>query len=142
MKSRVLLTGVVCLATSAALAAPGAHFIENWDQDGDGIVTLGELESRRDDVFATFDANEDGHLDATEYVYFDEARANDMAENGGHGAGGQMKRATHGMTLGFNDLNADGLVSKAEFIGQTGAWLALLDRNESGDVTSDDFGKK
>jgi hypothetical protein len=34
---------------------PGAHFIESWDGDMDGIVTVEEATARRGDVFAMFD---------------------------------------------------------------------------------------
>ena len=51
--------------TTPALAQdnqPGQHFIEGWDADGDGKVTLAELEPRRADVFYMFDeVNEEHH---------------------------------------------------------------------------------
>jgi hypothetical protein len=89
----------------------------------DGIVTVEEATARRGDVFAMFDMNEDGLLDAEEYVLFDETRALDMENNGGHGRGA-MVQASEGMTLPFNDVDADGAVSLAEFLGQAPAWIA------------------
>ena len=77
-------------AASVALAengVPGSHFIENWDLDGDGQVTLAEAQERRGDVFYSFDADEDGFIDGEEYKNFDEARKNDMEGQGGHGNG-------------------------------------------------------
>ena len=84
-------------------------------------------------------ADDNGILDAEEYAFFDEARASshDGEEKGGHG--GERKAAV-GMTLPFNDINADGSVSMEEFIGQSAAWLALVDRNGDGVVTKNDFG--
>lgn len=138
---RNLIAAGLCLTAGVACAAPGSHFIENWDLDGNGEVSLAELQERRGDVFVSFDANDDGILDAEEYTYFDEARANDMAQNGDHGRGG-MRRAAEGMSLSFNDLDKDGVVSLEEFSAQTPALLTLIDRDGSGAVTSADFGRK
>ncbi len=129
------------LLASAAFAAPGDHFIENWDLDADGAVTLSEVETRRGDVFYTFDADENGVLDAEEYAMFDEARANDMQNEPGHGRSGTMGRAAEGMTLVFNDTDGDGAVTEAEFMAHSKAWLALIDRDGNGAITSADFGR-
>jgi Ca2+-binding EF-hand superfamily protein len=136
------LTLAALLAASPALAQqgqPGAHFIESWDGDMDGAVTVEEATARRGDVFFMFDANEDGLIDAGEYVAFDETRARDMEGQGGHGQGA-MRRADEGMTLLFNDVDADGAVSREEFLGQVPAWIALMDRDGDGVVTTADFG--
>ncbi|MCC1493843.1 EF-hand domain-containing protein [Cognatishimia sp. F0-27] len=140
---RTLLTLALlalCAPVSAETPQPGGHFVENWDVDGDGAVTLADIESRRADVFMTFDADENGVLDRAEYDLFDEARANDMKDNAGHGKG--MRRASEGMTLAFNDADADGRVSRAEFLARSADWLAMLDRNGDGHVTGADFGRQ
>ncbi|MGV6803160.1 MAG: EF-hand domain-containing protein [Ruegeria sp.] len=134
----------LCIAISpfAAWAAeddiPGAHFIENWDQDGDGSVTVDELREKRAQVFFTFDSDDNGLLDAPEYASFDEARQADMEGRSDHGKG-QMARLQGGMTMTFNDTNSDGTVSRDEFLGQTDAWMARIDRDEDGVVTLTDF---
>ncbi len=137
------------LAAALSLAAlpgfaqqgqPGAHFVENWDLNEDGQVTLAEAAERRGDVFVTFDANEDGFLDAEEYVLFDEARANDMEGQGDHGRGA-MKRAADGMLLERNDIDGDGKVSRDEFLTQAEAWIVSMDSNGDGVVTTADFGR-
>ena len=131
-------------AASVALAengVPGSHFIENWDLDGDGQVTLAEAQERRGDVFYSFDADEDGYIDGEEYKNFDEARKNDMEGQGGHG-NGAMKNAEGGMHLAYNDADSDGRVSRAEFLGRTEAWIGQMDRNGDGVVTTVDFGRK
>lgn len=128
---------LVCGATLAlAQGVPGLHFIENWDLDGDGKVTLAEAQERRGDVFTTFDADEDGALSAEEYVFFDEARANDMGAGPGNRT---LQRAEAGMALSFNDTDGDGRVSREEFLANTAGWIARIDTNQDGVVTTGDF---
>lgn len=142
MKRIPLILALVAMAAPAwaQTQQPGAHFIENWDLDGDGAVSLEDITTRRGDVFLSFDANENGALDAEEYTYFDEARANDMENNAGHGNG--MRRASEGMTLAFNDTDGNGEVSRAEFLDRASDWMAILDRNQDGSVTTADFGRQ
>lgn len=156
MKTLTLTTAALALTASLAFAQgnPGAHFVENWDLNGDGQVTLEEATERRGNVFASFDANEDGFLDAEEYTYFDQARENDMKENAqAHGMGqgngqgkGQgmqaMKNAAGGMALEVNDTDGDGKVSHDEFITNTAAWITGMDRNGDAVITTADFGPK
>lgn len=119
---------------------PGAHFIENWDLNGDGHVTLEEATERRGDVFLTFDADENGVLDGEEHDLFDEARANDMKENGmGHGRG--KNNPANGMLREVTDANGDSQVTREEFMNAVPAWFAKMDRNGDGVVTTDDFGR-
>lgn len=126
---------------AAAQGTPGAHFIENWDLDANGSVSLDEITERRGDVFVMFDQDENGSLDAAEYALFDETRAADMEINaGGHGNGRHRMQA--GLTLAFNDTNADGEVSKEEFIANSAAWVAGVDRDGDGAITAADFGPR
>lgn len=138
------LAVALTLAAAPAFAQqgnPGAHFVENWDLGGDGIVTVKEATERRGDVFSSFDANEDGFLDAEEYVLFDDAREADMQNNGaGQGHGGIM-RAADGMLMAQNDVDGDGKVSREEFTTNAAAWVAEMDRNGDGVVTTADFGR-
>lgn len=140
---RILVAGAFALLAAPVLAQqgqPGAHFVENWDLDGDGSVTVAEATERRGDVFLSFDADENGFLDAEEYALFDQARALDMEGQGGHGKG-VMERAATGMTMAVNDTNADGRVSRDEFTGNAAAWIASMDSDGDGRVTTDDFGR-
>ncbi|WP_141246546.1 EF-hand domain-containing protein [Actibacterium ureilyticum] len=136
MRKRIVL---ICLVAPPLWAQPGQQFIDNWDLDGDGAVTLTEAQERRGDVFASFDADEDGFLSAGEYVVFDEARANDMAANGPGPGQAAMQRAADGLRLQANDTDGDGRVSLAEFIGATPGWIAAMDRDGNGLITSRDF---
>ncbi|WP_417684062.1 EF-hand domain-containing protein [Roseibium sp.] len=128
----------VIMTSTGALAAPGAHFIESWDLNGDKAVSVEEAEQRRDDVFASFDANDDGYIDAEEYKTFDEARANDQANHEPAGRG--ARNPANGMRLEGNDNDKDGKVSREEFLRNAAGWIASIDRNGDGVVTTADFG--
>lgn len=142
MKLTLLATAFLLpMAAFAGDGQPGSHFIENWDLDANGVVTLAELTEKRGDVFYAFDSDDDGILTAEEYRYFDDARKADMESNAEH-AGGKMDKVQTGMTLAFNDTNGDGTVSREEFLSHAPDWLALIDRNGSGDVTAADFGPR
>ena len=139
-KLTVLLTCAALIPIAAfAQDTPGTHFVENWDLDGNGSVSAEEITERRGDIFTMFDQDEDGMLSAEEYVLFDETRAADMENNaGGHGRGGD--RMQEGLTLVFNDTDADGQVSKEEFVSNSAAWFTQIDRNGDAMITSADFG--
>ena len=100
MKTLSIVAAALMISGTAALAQqgnPGAHFIENWDLDSNGSVSLEEVIEKRGDVFVTFDADNNGVLSAEEYVAFDEARAADIARmGGGHGKGMMAMEARRG----------------------------------------------
>jgi Ca2+-binding EF-hand superfamily protein len=154
MKLTVTSAALTLVLAGAALAQqgnPGAHFVQNWDQDGDGAVSLDEAQTKRGDLFTSFDADEDGKLSSAEFDAFDEMRAADQEqmreEMGGKGKGmgtgmGKgMMQAEGGMMRAFNDPDGDGMVSRDEFVGRTADWFAMMDRNGDGRVTEDDFGR-
>lgn len=144
MKSITLGAALILATVGTCFAAegPGAHFIENWDLNGDGAVTAEEARERRGNVFASFDANDDGFLDAEEYVLFDEARAQDQAENEPKGMGKGARNPANGMRLEVNDTDGDGKVSETEFLDNAASWIEMIDRNGDGVVTVADFGPR
>lgn len=143
MKNFLICAAITGLIPTLSFAeeTPGSHFIESWDLNDNGSVSLEEITERRGDVFFMFDQDENGILNAVEYVLFDETRAADMENN----AGSHGKRAGHmqeGLTLAFNDSDADGEVSKAEFLTNSAAWVTQIDRDGNGMITAADFGPK
>ena len=159
MKRTLFFAALTMALTGGAFAEagnPGAHFVQNWDDDGDGVVLLEEAKMKRDNLFTTFDADEDGKLTPEEYVAFDEMRAADqdamreemgamagggMGQGMGQGKGKGMMRAEGGMNRGFNDTDGDGLVSREEFVSRTPDWFAMMDSDGNGKITEDDFGR-
>ena len=139
LSAALALTPLTALANSHGGGNAGAHFIENWDLDGDGAVTLAEAQERRGDVFLSFDADENGALSAEEYDMFDAARANDLVEMGlpakaatGDNPAGLMRRD-------ITDANGDGQVTREEFIDSAADWIARMDRDGDGQITAADF---
>jgi len=141
MKMTLTFATYIALLAVPVFAAgnQGDDFITNWDGDENGVVTLAEVIEMRENLFVTFDEDGDGMISAEEYIAFDAARAEGQAyegiSNGGHG------KAAVGMTLEFNDTNGDGAVTQSEFVDQSAAWFAILDRNGGGEVTPADFGQ-
>lgn len=108
-----------------AQETPSSYFLESWDVNGNGAVSLDEIMERRETVFNMFDNDQNGGLVSEEYVIFDEASAADMENNaGGHGKGGD--RMQEGLTFGFNDIDNDGCVSKEEFVSNSAAWVTQI----------------
>ncbi|MBR9843434.1 MAG: EF-hand domain-containing protein [Rhodobacteraceae bacterium] len=127
-------------AAPAFSQTPAKMFLENWDLDGDGTVTMAEAKEKRADIFYTFDADENGTLDAEEYAVFDEARANDMEQMGmGKGGKGKGAQAAQGMRREFTDLDGNGSVTRDEFLDSLADWFSRIDRNGDGMVNGDDF---
>ena len=141
----ILLATALPFAPLTAVAQqgiPGAHFIENWDLDQGGQVTLAEAEQKRDDLFYMFDQDENGFLDKAEYDLFDETRAADIQANERGLGRGPMKVSAEGLTRDFNDVDGDGLVSKAEFIERTADGFQMMDLDGDGAITTGDFSRR
>lgn len=140
--TQLILPALLLVAgTAAAQQNPAAaRFMENWDLDGDGRVTVEEAIEMRNDVFYTFDADEDGMLNAEEHEMFDAARENDVNEMPEGPPRAMIQMIADGMSRPVNDANGDGTVTGAEFEAGAAAWLAKVDSNGDGVVTIDDFG--
>ena len=145
MKRMSLTIAFLIMTTGLVLAQemPGSHFMENWDINEDGVLSLEDAMEKRSDVFVMFDMDENGSLSAEEYKLFDQTRNEDMEQNAGGriGHGNRaMENVQKGLLLTFNDVDGDGNVTKEEFVGCSQDWMEMLDRNGDGIVTSKDFG--
>lgn len=161
-RALVISTALIAALTLPAMAepgTPGAQFMHNWDVNEDGHVSLAEALDKREAIFAAFDANENGTLDAEEYAILDEAR--DHEPQGGHGQGrhgtqGQGKGNGQGMGRGMGQGGGQG-AGRGQGQGQgqgqgrgatmqpmgIGAGLAMdrdqVDLNDDGIVTHEEF---
>lgn len=133
------LAAALALPVSAQQGAPGSHFIENWDLNEDGQVTVDEATQKRADIFIMFDQDENGALDSAEYDLFDETREIDIKENVGAQAG-PMAKLSQAMNREFNDADSDGLVTNKEFLSGVPAWFEKMDRDKDQVITTNDFG--
>lgn len=143
-----LATTLALTAATGALAqqgAMGAHFMEQWDADGDGRVTLDEASTRRGDIFYMFDQDSDGTLNAEEWAGVAEHLAAEMGQGGNGGAHGMGKgpgKFIHeAMTPAFNDTDGNGIVTADEFTAATRTLFGQIDRDGDGAVTLADFGR-
>ena len=147
MKSILVLAAAAALVAGAASAEGqfGQHFLEIWDHDSNGEVTLAEATEQRENLFASFDANDDGVLSAAEYEDFDAAREADVKDHGGGNSGqgkGGAGRAMQSMTVEFNDVDGDGEVTAQEFSSRSSGLLEMMDRNGDGVLSVEDFGPR
>jgi Ca2+-binding EF-hand superfamily protein len=99
------------------------RFIQQHDEDGDGMVSLGEFTATVKDQFDRFDADGDGFIDASE-----------APGKRGH-RGGRFLGAM--MFMRF-DANDDEVLSKEEFPGSdTG--FDMLDADQSGTLSQEEL---
>lgn len=141
-----LLAAGLVFTAGMALAqqgTPGAHFIEQWDLNGDGQVTLAEAREKRGDVFYMFDANADGIFQPEDWAAIADHLATEEQANGaGLGMGNGPGRIIHAaMEPAFNDTDGNGSVTAQEFIDATDALFVQIDRNGDGLMTTADFGR-
>lgn len=151
MKPLLTLTTALVLTVSGALMPqmalaqqgnPGAHFIEQWDMDGNGEVTLAEAQEKRGDVFVMFDANENDQMDAPEWQAIADHLAGEAANSNAAGMKRGPGKAIHdAMEAAFNDTDGNGIVTKDEFVAATAGLFATIDRTGDGLMTTADFAR-
>jgi Ca2+-binding EF-hand superfamily protein len=127
-----LLTASLAVAQAAGPGQTLAMFMEIWDLDQDGKVTLDEARERRGETFYTLDTDDDGYLDAEEFVV--------TVQSQGAGTGEQSRTArAERKAMRLVDSDRDYLVSRAEFVNAGSFWLDSIDRDGNGVVTEADF---
>ncbi len=109
MKRTTTLLSAAALALTMPLSVnaqvPGEDFLNNWDYDGDGQVTLAEVLERRADLFDGFDADENGVLSEEEMADHNAMRdamqsTHERPETAGGGWGRQGGGFGRGMGMG------------------------------------------
>lgn len=127
MKKKILITALMASIVMTAAAAQerrGGPDFATFDTDGDGSVTLAELEALEAAQFTQTDIDGDGALSAEELT----------AAAGGRGG----DRATQ--MLERLDENQDGLLQQAELSRRSGAQMfERVDADADGIITQAEF---
>lgn len=129
MKNKVFISAVVgaalvITATSAFAKGPRATF-EELDIDGDGQVTLIEINEHRMQRFTSADSNGDGQLSVEEMQAAAQARSNERVTK-------MFER---------HDANADGFLSEEELPKPRGAskMFERIDADGNGSISEQEF---
>ncbi len=144
--TRFGVLGLVLAAVPAyALAqdGPGGGF-DRLDQDGDGAVSLAELQTPRTERFRAQDANQDGALTFEEFTTRPEGlrgqRLLKRFDSDGDEAVSQDEiDAALARRFERTDRNGDGVLSPEELQGRRARRLKRLDHDEDGFVTKADL---
>ena len=119
-----IISGMLCSTLALAHANGGGKFMQFFDTNHDGIVTLDEFEAASKSRFDIMDADHNGVITEQEFrTYIKQRRADKM----------QAK-------LNAMDTNGDGQVSKAEYVAyqtqKAETRFAQMDKNNDGLLSS------
>lgn len=112
-------TAIVALIGGVAHAGPGRF--AKADKDGDGKVSVSELDQRHREFLAKADADKDGFISEAEMEAFHEAKK------------AEMKAKM------FPDADKNGYVDRREFDDAARARFTELDKNGDGRLTEDEM---
>lgn len=124
-----------------------AGFVEEWDMNADGRVTVEDFAERRTTQFDMFDLNGDAGIDAGEQENMAQTIAGAQEANhggeGGHGQGGNGPgaRIHAAMSADYADADRDGTISADEWSAATQRLFAEMDRSGDGQLDRADFGR-
>ncbi|MEZ5920930.1 MAG: hypothetical protein R3C60_06215 [Parvularculaceae bacterium] len=124
---RTFLVSTLVLAAAVAGGAAVAKSPKDgmrFDKDGDGKISVEELDARQKEFIAKADADGDGFITKDEMKTFREARRAEM----------QARR--------FPDGNGDGVVDASEWNAAMQERFTKLDKNGDGVISQDEMEKK
>jgi hypothetical protein len=101
------------------------------DADGDGIISDDEAATRHEEMFATFDLNDDGQVTLDEYM--------SMQMGAGMGVWYEQRLAEKIKRFETLDSDGDGILSQVEFMDSGQQSFADSDRDGDGKVTVWEF---
>ena len=103
---------------------PAGALFDRFDTDGDGQITVKEVETVRAELFLQVDANGDGEITRDEALAFGSDRLGDRVDQ-------RIERL---------DTDGSGTVSAAEHaLGRSGVLFDRLDANGDGAITRDEI---
>ena len=147
MNKTIIAGGLAALLIGGiAFAAPGDR-AARLDPNGDGKVTLAEMQQRTAERFAALDVDRDGSVSTAEFAEAREKRSDRRADMRGRGEnrGGEMRhrRGHRGGPAGGHfarmDANGDGTVTMAEASAHSTERLQRFDADKDGKVTREEF---
>ena len=115
-----ILIGSAALCATAFAKGPKGD-LSRFDKDGDGKISVSELEGRAKEFLGEADADGDGYITADEIEAFHEAR-----------------RAEREARM-FPDADNDGYVSRREFEDAARAHFDKLDKNGDGLISKEEM---
>lgn len=119
---RRIVFGAMCALTAMPAFAQGrqgpAEMFEQADADGDGLLSLDEFRTARQDLFGKRDRNADGQIDEADMPHLASARP-------------RAREAAAAVTAQL-DLNRDGKVTKDEFVEGAVPLFSRADTNADG----------
>ncbi|HEY9842402.1 MAG TPA: hypothetical protein V6D23_18210 [Candidatus Obscuribacterales bacterium] len=144
-KKIAILTGL-CLMLAGPALAEGGRF-GKLDANGDGKISLQEMQAQAEKHFTAADTNKDGQISQAEREQMAAAHAakrQARMQAQGQQAQGQHKhqgqhRGQHKQGFKGPDANADGLVSRAEAQAAVQKRFTHMDLNHDGFVTQDEL---
>ncbi|MDF1618987.1 hypothetical protein [Pseudothioclava nitratireducens] len=147
------LTAIATLVAGSALAqtsfTPGAQFMEQWDLDSDGRVTLAEAREQRENIFYMFDQDSDGRFSAEELAGVDEHKAlereagkgpgHNQPQMRGQGMGPGRGQGGMGPGQGQGRMTQQGPMGMPGFDMPAAEGMRLFDANRDGTITQAEF---
>ncbi len=140
-----IAVGTVAQAETAPTAAPSAnptlseYFMQQFDTNGDRLVSLPELAEARTAEFLRFDMDGDRNLNKDEYARLTLALAAQETRPELQAFEAKTLRILDALSLEESDLDQNGSVSKAEYQGNSALWFEAVDANQDGTVSTEEI---